>query len=141
MISVRPYQPSDYPALKALYESNDTFGGQFDTDRDSEQRINKQIAFDKDSVLVAEKEGKLVGSVSILQNPRLAWLMRFAVAAEYEQEVTQSLFEEASRILKEKGHLQVLVYAAKENGKFRERYLNLGFAEGNSYTSFFRELS
>jgi predicted N-acetyltransferase YhbS len=137
MTSIRAYRPEDYEALKALYETPDSFGGQFDEDRDSATRMNEQAQEDPESILVAEENGSIIGTVSILQDKRFAWLLRFAVSNDQTAEL---LFNEASTILKRKGHSQVLVYAPNSS-TFVERYSKLGLNTGNSYTSFWRILN
>lgn len=132
MILVRNYTDSDFESVKALYQNTETFGGQFDEDRDSAKRMSGA------NILVAEAEGKIVGTVSLLYDKRFAWLMRFAVAAEHEAEASQLLFDKASEILKAAGHTQVLVYAP-EGTKFAERYQSLGFTKGQQpYDSYWR---
>ena len=60
MIQIRPYCSADYQNLKQLYLISDTFGGQFDEDRDSAERIGVQIANGPNSILVAEEDGKIL---------------------------------------------------------------------------------
>jgi predicted N-acetyltransferase YhbS len=140
MIQIRPYRPADYQNLKRLYLSSNTFGGQFDEDRDSQEKVDEQIALDSNSVLVAEDNGKILGSVSILRDKRFAWLMRFAVVVEFEKQISELLFKKAAEILKEAGHTQVLVYSPSTDGKFKERYEDFGFTAGESCTAYWRFL-
>ena len=69
---VRQYKTSDYERLKALYLDSLTFGGQFDEARDAASRLQKKIESDPDAILVAEQDGELVGSVSIIDDGRVA---------------------------------------------------------------------
>ncbi len=66
---------------------------------------------------------------------RFAWLIRFAVTTEAEKQVSELLFKKAAEVLKEAGHAQVLVYGPNSDGKFKERYKDLGFTLGESYTA------
>ena len=141
MIQIRPYRQTDYQNLKQLYLSLNTFGGQFDEDRDSQEKVDEQIASNPSSIVVAEEDGKILGSVSILQDQRFAWLMRFAVTEENEKLVSELLFKKVGEILKEAGHTQVLVYGPSAEGKFSERYEDLGFTSGESYTAYWRFLN
>ena len=139
MISIRPYVPADYEAISALYKVSANFGGQFDEDRDSKERIDEQSAKDAKSVLVAELGGKVIGTVSILADKRFAWLMRFAAQ---DPQAVDALCEGAARILKERGHSQVLVYAPAGDPSFKARYESLGFnAGGQSYDVFWKSLN
>ena len=65
MISIRPYVPTDYESVRKLYEMPGTFGGQFDADRDSKERLDEQSAQVVNSILIAEDGGRIVNG-----NPR-----------------------------------------------------------------------
>ena len=136
-IFIRPYVPTDYEAVRRLYEIPATFGGQFDADRDSKERLDEQSAHDRESILIAEADGRIVGTVSILADNRFAWLMRFAAT---DPRATGMLCDEACRILKERGHKQVLVYAPTSDSSFKTRYTSVGFNTGDEYTCFWREI-
>ena len=140
MIQIRPYHSTDYQHLKQLYLSPNTFGGQFDEDRDAQEKIDEQVASNPNSIIVAEEDGKIVGSVSIFHDKRFAWLMRFAVIDDMEKHVSELLFKKAAEILKEAGHAQVLVYGPSADGKFSKRYEELGFTSGEAYTAHWRFL-
>lgn len=101
--------------------------------------MTQQIDADKDSILIAEENGRIVGTVSILQNQRFAWLIRFAVLGN-RKDVTEALFQEASENLKQKGHTQVLVYAPTDDVGIIKRYEDLGFISGKPYTAFWKVL-
>lgn len=67
-MKVRSYQPSDYEQLKALYLNSSTFGGQFDEARDAADPLWKKIESGPDAVLVAHCDGKLVRTVSLIED-------------------------------------------------------------------------
>lgn len=136
-ISIRPYVPADYGAIRALYEISGTFGGQFDADRDSQERLGEQSTKDAKSILVAEESGRIVGTVSILADKRFAWLMRFAAT---DPRAVEILCDEACKILKDRGHTQVLIYAPASDSSFEIRYDSLGFTKGSEYTCFWKEI-
>lgn len=136
---VRPYQPSDYEQLKALYTDSSTFGGQFDEARDAADRLQKKIEADPDAILVAERDGKIVGSVSLIDDGRVAWLFRFAVP-HGNPDIAQALHDKAAGILKERGHAEVLVYTPVGNQDLNSRYEQLGFTKGSDYTCYWKGL-
>lgn len=139
-ILVTPYTPTDYPGLKHLYQQSDLYGGQFDPDRDSEERLRRRIEADPDAILIAKIKGKVVGTVSLIEDARVAWLFRFAVErSEHEAAITEQLCSYALNILRQRGHSQVLVYTPTDNQHLHERYEQLGFQRGNDYTCYWRE--
>ena len=136
---VRQYKTSDYERLKALYLDSSTFGGQFDEARDAANRLQKKIEADPDAILVAEQDGELVGSVSIIDDERVAWLFRFAVPQD-KLDVAQALHGKAIATLKERGHAEVLVYTPVGNQELDSRYERLGFTRGGDYTCYWKGL-
>lgn len=124
-----------------LYEQGDLYGGQFDENRDSRERISTIISRDPEAILVCEYEGRIVGTVSLIDDGRVAWLFRFAVEqSKVEADCAKVLYEKASQLLRRRGHKQVLVYTAIENAGLKNRYIDLGMKEGNAYTCFWSNL-
>ncbi len=140
-IKIRNYNSdTDYEAVKALYESTETYGGQYDDARDAKDRLEILIHQKPDAILVAEDGSKILGTVTLFEDGRSAWLYRFAVLTQYEKDVTRLLYEKASSILKQKGHTQVLVYAPAGYINFEQRYAALGFNKGADYTAYWQDL-
>lgn len=140
-MNIRPYQPSDYEQLKSLYLDSSTYGGQFDENRDSQERLRKRVEADPDAIIVAEEADKLVGTVSLIEDGRVAWLFRFAVAhTDNESEVAAQLCQHALEALRGKGHHQVLVYTPVGNQNLDGRYEQLGFSRGGDYTCYWRDI-
>lgn len=139
---IRSYTPADYQQLVKLYQQSDLYGGQFDENRDGFKRLQSKIQNDPDAILVAESDGSIVGTVSLIDDGRVAWLFRFAVIAGVEERVvTHLLSEEAMKIFKERGHTQVLVYTPTGNENLYARYNELGFTKGNDYTCFWKDIN
>ncbi len=136
---VRQYKTSDYERLKAIYLDSLTFGGQFDEARDAASRLQKKIESDPDAILVAEQDGELVGSVSIIDDGRVAWLFRFTVPQD-KPDVVQALHDKAIATLKERDHVEVLVYTPVGNQELDSRYERLGFTRGGDYTCYWKGL-
>lgn len=138
-VIVRPYSQPDYEQLKALYMDSSTFGGQFDEARDAQDRLQRKIESDPDAILVAERIGKIVGTVSLIDDGRVAWLFRFAVK-DQDDEVLSALHDRAIEALSQRGHTQVLVYSPAGNETLDSRYEQLGFTKGSDYTCFWKEI-
>jgi predicted N-acetyltransferase YhbS len=138
---VRPYQPQDYDQITALYGQSELYGGQFDENRDSQERLRKRIEADPDAILVAEQDNKVVGTVSVIDDGRVAWLFRFAVSKnDDEAEITQILCDKALASLRAKGHNQVLVYTPVGDERLHSRYAKLGFNRGGDYTCYWKDV-
>jgi predicted N-acetyltransferase YhbS len=136
---IRPYKPSDYEQLKKLYLDSSTFGGQFDKARDAAYRLQKKIEADPDAILIAELDNRIVGTVSVIDDGRVAWLFRFAVEKD-QAKVLKALHDKAIETLKNRGHSQVLVYTPVANADLNNRYELLGFTKGDDYTCYWKEI-
>jgi predicted N-acetyltransferase YhbS len=138
---VRGYIPEDYPSVAALYKETEMPGSEFDVNRDSEQRLQKRIENDPDAILVAEMAGQIVGSVSLIEDGRVAWLFRFRVKEiEQEEQIAKELLDKAVEALRDKGHHEVLVYTPVDEAKFQQRYRDLGFTQGHNYACFWKDI-
>jgi predicted N-acetyltransferase YhbS len=141
-MNIRPYQPTDYEQVVALYRQSELYGGQFDENRDSEERLQKRVEADPDAILVTEQDTKIVGTVSLIEDGRVAWLFRFAVLqGEQQTVITKALCDAALAALKAKGHNQVLVYAPVGNDRLDNRYERLGFNRGGNYTCYWKNIT
>ncbi|MDB5178793.1 MAG: acetyltransferase [Patescibacteria group bacterium] len=139
--TVRTYRPADYDQLAALYRRTDTYGGVFSEERDSAARLRKRVEADPDAILVAERAGRIIGTVSLIEDGRVAWLFRFCVpATDDEAKVARALSDAALAALRSKGHHEVLVYTSTSDSKLHDRYEALGFTRGSDYACFWKEL-
>lgn len=139
-MNIRSYQLTDYKQVKSLLTAPDTFGGVFDEARDSQERLDELEMRKPSSILVAESEGQVVGTVTLFEDGRAAWLYRFAVSLSHEAEATQLLKDAAAAELKHRGHTQVLVYAPQGDQHFEDRYTALGFHKGNDFTAYWQQV-
>jgi hypothetical protein len=136
---IRSYQDDDYEGLKELYGHSELYGGVFDEARDGRERLLKKIADDPEAILVYEENGELTGTISLIEDGRVAWLYRFIVK-DFEPTITHELYEKAITILKSRGHTQVLVYSAVDNHELDARYSSLGMQKGDNYSCFWQEI-
>lgn len=140
-MNIRPYEVTDYAQLAALYRQSSLYGGQFDENRDSQERLRKRTEADPDAILVAEQNGKIVGTVSLIEDGRVAWLFRFAVEQSGDEAaIAQALRDKAFVALKAKGHNQVLVYTPADDQRLHDRYDSLGFNRGGDYTCYWKDI-
>ncbi len=141
MIKIRNYQSSDYDQLVELYKQSELYGGQFDENRDSKEKISTITKKDPEAVLVAESNNKIVGTISLIEDSRVAWLFRFAVLkSESANKTINLLYKKAARILKSRGHNQILVYSPNDSSDLDDRYKHLGFEKGNNFTAFWKHI-
>jgi hypothetical protein len=137
---LRNYTDADYEKLKQLYMHSEWFGGHFNENRDSQQRLAKLIVRDPESIIVYEKDDEITGTVSLFEDGRGAWLFRFVVK-DNDPAITRELYQRAVELMKVRGHDEVLVYAPVGDETFRQRYMDvLGMQKGDDYTCYWANI-
>jgi ribosomal protein S18 acetylase RimI-like enzyme len=99
---LREYRPNDYDALVALWDESrlpyKPHG------RDKRDRLEREITKPNAIFLLAEVEGKLVGSVLATHDGRKGWINRLAVAPAFRQRgIARMLLTEAEDRLSRQG--------------------------------------
>ena len=136
---IRSYTDADYEGLKELYQHSEWYGGVFDEARDGRERLASKIADDPEAILVCEKDLALVGTISIIEDGRVAWLYRFVVK-DNDKAVAGELYDAATANLKARGHSEVLVYTPADDETLAGRYDELGMTRGGAYTCYYKEI-
>ena len=80
-IKIRPFQLDDYDKLISLWDESEL--PYRPNGRDSRDKIENELKFECTVALVAEHEGKLIGSIWGTHDGRKGWLNRLAVAPEF----------------------------------------------------------
>lgn len=121
-IEVREFNfPEDYPAARFLWEHA---GSGIHVGRSDEpEEIQKKLQRDPDLFLVAESDGKLVGTVIGGFDGRRGLVYHLAVEADFRQHgVGKLLMEEVERRLKSKGCLKCYLMVADDNANAMRFY-------------------
>ncbi len=142
---IRNYNPEfDYPGVEALYRDSGTFGGQFDAARDTKEKLAELETEKPGSILVAELNGQIIGTVTLFEDGRAAWLYRFAVSTTIpetsQSKIVTALWSAAKIEMQNRGHIQVLVYAPIDHIELEKRYVDIGFTKGKNYTAYWQDL-
>lgn len=140
MQQVKPYQNSDFEELVSLYKNQSSYGGHFDPERDTPERL--ELTAKAGNLYVLRNEAELLGSFMILDNPHSFWLLRFAVKPGLASsgEATRKLFDSAAQIAKERGHQSVIVYTDNDDGALNQRYIDLGCQKAGAYRCYWKEV-
>ncbi len=139
-MNIRPYQPSDYKQLATLYKHSDQF--KFDEVTDSEVNVSRKIERDPESLLVAEHEEQIVGSVSVIEDGRIAILFRLIASpiATDADAILQALIQSAGDLLKKRGYSEMHNTAPTNDLNAVMERQRLGFKSGETYTWFWKEI-
>ena len=134
---VRREAPADAPAILELWRLADAEP----TRTDDEASICSLIAHDPEALLVAEEEGKLVGSVIAAFDGWRGTFFRLAVLpARRRSGVGQALITAGERSLRERGAVRVTLFAVKAAAGAGEFWLASDYAADNRSQRYVKNL-
>jgi len=101
-IVIREFQPGDYDALTALWKEAELPAKP--RGRDGREKMLNEVRRETATLLVAENEGKLIGTVLATHDGRKGWINRLAVAPAFRHRgIARRLLEEAEKALYNRG--------------------------------------
>jgi len=125
---VRPMRPEDYPALVRLWK--DAGLTYHPKGRDSKARVIKELGTPMALFLVAESEGRLIGSLLGTTDGRKGWINRLAVHPEHQRKgVAMALLKEMERRFDERGILVLCALIQGDNASSQTFFARAGYAE------------
>ncbi|MDB5182246.1 MAG: hypothetical protein JWO47_30 [Candidatus Saccharibacteria bacterium] len=130
---------TDYEQVKALYQHAEWYGGKFDEHRDSQEIMLHKVTADPQSIIVDEENGEILGTISLVEDGRVAWFYRF-VTKDNNLGAAEALYKAASGVLKQRGHPEVLIYSDPTREDLNSRYQALGMEKGGDYECFYGAL-
>jgi ribosomal protein S18 acetylase RimI-like enzyme len=138
-MNIRNYQEQDYEAIMQNLKQADMF----DEVWDGKTNFSSLIHEDPTNILVAEVDGKVVGSVLIDQfGAELAFIYRLVVSEDYRRQgVGARLIDAAHDTLRARGTKEVALFADATNEKLIQYYRGKGYTEGkHKYKTMWRSL-
>lgn len=129
-VRISNYSPTDYGQVNKLLED----AGLYYEPLDSEERLQEKISRDPNSILVAVESNKLVGTVSLMEDGRIAFIFRLAVDLQHRNKgIGTALMEEAEKELFRRGHEEIHILVEEENAELQDYYEKQGYEKGNIY--------
>jgi ribosomal protein S18 acetylase RimI-like enzyme len=137
-VKLRQYRDSDYIEVK----KNLIEGGIFDKYVDTRKNFKSKSCRNPESMVVAELDGKIIGSVFAIEDDWVAYLFRLVVKKEFRgKDVGLRLSSYAEKILKEKGYKYVSVFISINNEISKRFALDNGYeVEGDKFELLTKEL-
>lgn len=135
-VAIRPLTIHDYEALVALWgRAGLNYRRQ---GRDSRGSFARQLEGGKVTILGAEAEGRLIGSVMVSEDGRKGWINRLAVDPRYRRQgLGARLIAAAEEELKGRGMTVIAALIEAENAPSIDLFAKVGylFDEGILYFS------
>lgn len=127
MISIREFRyPSDYVSVRQLWEGMEK--GVEVGRSDAPDEIEKKTSHDPDLFLVAEEDGRIIGSVMGGYDGRRGLLYHLAVAASHRQRgIGGQLLDMIESRLRAKGCLKCYIMVALDNPEVETFYQKRGW--------------
>jgi len=96
--------------------------------RDSRCQLEQQIKLDQIIFLVAEKEGKVIGTVLASHDGRKGWINRLAVHPDARRQgLGTQLIKKAEEELEKQGLILLAALIEEENSVSRDLFVRLGY--------------
>ena len=140
-VNIREFRfPGDYPAVFELWTQAGP--GIHVRRSDEAEEIAKKIKRDGDLFLVAEMDGKIIGTVLGGFDGRRGMVYHLAVAAAFrKQGVGMELMAELEKRLREKGCIRYYLLVTKDNQDAIRFYTNLGWKPLDDLYIFGKDIS
>jgi len=139
-IQLREFQyPVDYPAARSLWENAGP--GIHVRQSDEPEEIQKKLQRDPDLFLVAETQGKLIGTIIGGFDGRRGLIYHLAVDAAYRQQgIGSLLMDEVERRLKARGCLKCYLMVAVDNDNAMRFYKRRHWERMDTIYTYSKEL-
>jgi ribosomal protein S18 acetylase RimI-like enzyme len=128
-ISIREFRfPQDYDAALTLWTAMEK--GVHVGPSDTPEEIQKKLQRDPDLFLVAERDGRIIGTVIGGYDGRRGFIYHLAVDLEYRRNgIASQLMAEVEQRLRAKGCLKCYLITFKDNDEAMDFYEKLGWRE------------
>ncbi len=129
-ITLRNYLPEDFPQLKANLEQ----AGMYYEDMDGKPLLDRMVAKDPESIVIAADKDKVVGSAYFVDLGFAAMLWRLNVVPEYRKNgIGEQIIEEVKDHAKSRGFSQLHFMVHDGQERLIEWYQELGAWNGSKY--------
>ncbi|CAJ1003988.1 MULTISPECIES: GNAT family N-acetyltransferase [Bacillales] len=134
---IRPFRLGDYSAITRIWQET----GLEESDTESLNDLAKQLAWDSDLVMVAEKDGEVVGVVVGTIDGSRAYFYRLAVTPRLQGTgIGRKLVEAIEKRFRQRGVHRVLIMVNQDNPEVLPFYYSLGY-EMQKYVTLSKKLS
>lgn len=129
-LTVRPYQPSDYPQVQTILKET----GLFDEIWDSAENLEGLSQQQPSSLFVGEVAGEVVAQVYIIRfGSKVAQLYRLAVKPAYQKQgIATQLLQQVEQTLKSQGVIELGLFVDAQKTTLLDFYLKRGYGGNQS---------
>lgn len=136
-LHIRPYIQNDYAALIKLYQT----GELFEEDCDNENIIINKVKRDPESLLVAIHDDEIVGTVSLVEDERFAFIFRLAVKSDQQRRgIGSTLIAEAEKRFKQKENTTVNILVNEKHLELQSYYERHHYHKGRIWRWMWKDL-
>lgn len=136
-ITFRYYEDGDYQKMKDLLIECDLYFESTET----REHLKEKISRDPRSIIIAEKSGMLIGTVSIVEDGRMPFIFRLGVSKKYRKNgLGSDLLKKAELELKEKGYGESFMFVDAKNKELQLYYQNRDYSKGHLYRFMYKKI-
>jgi len=138
-MKIRNYNSNDYLEVITILKDSDLF----DEVWDSEENLKSMITRNSQSILVAEEQSKVIGSIFIIPyGKKVSYFFRLAVKKEFrKQGVATSLIKKSEETVRQRGTKELGFYVDSGNINLQKFYKKRGFkTSSKTYYYMWKEL-
>ncbi len=136
-LEIRSYCPQDYPVVKKLYQVT----GLFDPETDAQHRLDAKAHRDPASLLVAVQQPDIVGTVSLIEDGRVAIFFRLVAIGAQQAEIRAALLAAGQQIFGQRGYKEIHIMAPEQDYDRQRELHKLGYKTGRDYRWMWRNVT
>ncbi len=140
MITIRPYQSTDYSQVIALLQEADLYADTWET----EENLASMVKANPESVIVAADENKIIGNIFLIPyGAKISFLFRLAVKKEYRhQGIATQILSYVENLAHKKGIIELCLFADETNKDLQSFYQKRGWTSSkHPYYCLWKEVS
>lgn len=129
-VAIRSYSTADYEQVKQILVDTEMYYEPID----SSERLQEKILRDPTSICIAVKSDRVVGTVSLMEDGRMAFIFRLAVNPKDQNKgIGKALRKEAENELFRRGHREINILVEEDNKGLQEYYGRDDYERGNVF--------
>lgn len=136
-MNIRPYKTTDYDQIQPILQD----GGHFDDVWDRQSHWDAKSKQTPESILVAERDGEILGCILIIRDKWTSFIFRLAVKKKYRsQGIGSELMKTAEKQLQQSGEDEVAIFVNEDDEALHEYYQKRGYLKGGKYRCLYKKL-
>jgi len=137
MAEIGFYKDKFYDDVKKILQECNLF----DETWEARENLKRKIVRDKESILIAEEDGEIVGCVFIVEDGWNAFIWRLCVKESYRKKgIGLLLMQKAEEIIKSRCIKESSIFVDIKNDSLQNWYQKQGYLKGGDWTFMYKKI-